>query len=107
MTSVKATVSAVTGNYYIGFSDYQRQRWDFAGPFNGSAETSVPRMDQHTTINDFVSPMGASYIVIGVKAGDALTLSKLELGVHGGAKGPRPPPLGHRAERTLGLAELA
>lgn len=90
-TSVKATVAGLTGEYYIGFSDYSRGSWAFCGPFNASAEASVPEMDHHTSVHDFVSPLGASYVVIAIEPAAALTLTKLELGVHGGVKGPRPP----------------
>jgi hypothetical protein len=90
-TSLKASVTGVSGDYYVAFSDYKHQRWAFAGPFTGSAEASVPDMNNHTSVNDFVSPIGACYVAIIVKPGAALTLTKLELGVHGGLKGPAPP----------------
>jgi hypothetical protein len=90
-TSAKAAVSAVTGEYYLAFSDYKNQRWAFAGPFTGSAEASAPQMDQHASVGDFVSPQGVCYIAVVLPPSGSLTLNKLELGVHGGTLGPLPP----------------
>ncbi len=90
-TGIKTAVSGVSGDYYLAFSDYKRHSWAFCGPFTGSAEASLPRMDQHASLNDFVSPQGVCHVVVALKPGSALVLNQLELGVHGGAKGPQPP----------------
>lgn len=90
-TSLRVSAGSVAGAYYVAFSDYKNGNWAFAGPFTGSAETSGPEMDQHATVNDFVSRHGVCYVALVIAPSATLLLDKLELGVHGGIRGPRPP----------------
>lgn len=92
-TGARFTVSGVTGQYWIGFSDFVAGRWVFSGPFNAAAEGEIPNVTPYTDPHAFVSPRGVHYFCILAPLGTVLTVEKTELGVHGGAGAPRPPAL--------------
>lgn len=92
-TSARITQSNVTGQFFIGFSDYVAGTWRFAGPFTGDATTDIPLptggdSSEYLSASAFTSPDGTCYVVIAVPDGGVLTMTGLELGVQGGVKAP-------------------
>lgn len=92
--SARFTVSAVTGQYWVGFSDYVASRWVFSGPFSATAEAEIPNTTPYSDLHSFVSPKGRCYFCIIAPLGTVLSVDKVELGVDGGGKAPRPPAAG-------------
>jgi len=89
-TSAKITASAVSGEYYVEFSDYVAGTWKSAGPFTGSAEVEIPNTDAYTSPSAFTSPKGTCYLAVLASPGNSATLTAVELGVQGGTLGPEP-----------------
>jgi len=89
-TSARITVAAVTGQYYVAFSDYIAGNWQHAGPFDASATAEIPGTDEYTSPTAFTSHNGTCYFAVIVPTGGSLTITGVELGVHGGAEGPLP-----------------
>jgi hypothetical protein len=89
-TSAKIVAGAVTGQYFVAFSDYVAGTWKSAGPFTGSAEVEIPNTDAYTSPTAFTSPKGACYLAVLASAGNSASLMAVELGVQGGTLGPQP-----------------
>lgn len=92
-TSARITMSSITGQYYVGFSDYVAGAWRFAGPFNNTATIEIPlrggdSSTDYLSPRAFTSPAGTCYFVVALPAGGLLTLTGVELGVQGGVLGP-------------------
>jgi len=92
-TSARISAAVNSGEYYVGFSDYISGNWVFSGPFTGSATVEIPNPDNHISPAAFTSENGHCYISVVVPSEGSLTLTKVELGVHGGVLGPAPPPM--------------
>ncbi|MCH7471549.1 hypothetical protein IIA79_01155 [bacterium] len=90
-TSARLTVDSTAGEFYVGFSDYENGRWTHSGPFTGTVEAEIPDTGDYVSPNAFVSQFKACYIAVIVPEGSAITISSLELGVHGGVLGPQAP----------------
>lgn len=89
-TSLKVSLSAATGEYFVGFSDFTRGTWRFSGPFNASAEVEIPLLDDYTSATAYASHAGVHYFAVLADPPAQLTLAQLELGVDGGSAGPQP-----------------
>lgn len=92
-TSARITLSSLTGQFYIGFSDYVTGAWRFAGPFTGDVSADIPLpagggSSAYTAPSAFTSAAGTCYMVVAVPQGGVLTLTGVELGVQGGVKAP-------------------
>ena len=90
-TSAQIGGTIDAGEYYVGFTDYALEEWVFSGPFTGSATVEIPNDHGHISPDAFVSSNGYCYLVIVVPAGGTVTLTSVELGVHGGVLGPAMP----------------
>lgn len=92
-TSARITLSSITGQYYVGFSDYVAGTWRFAGPYTSSATVEIPltggdSSSEYLSASAFTSPAGTCYFVVALPEGGLLTLTGVELGVQGGVNGP-------------------
>lgn len=90
-TSARVTAGDITGEYWVGFSDYEHGNWVYSGPFTGSAEAEIPNTGDYPSPGAFVSPAGTCYVAVLVPEDSFLGAEQLELGVHGGMHGPQPP----------------
>jgi hypothetical protein len=95
-TSARVTQDSITGQYFVGFSDYVAGEWRFAGPFTGNATVEIPLPDSdptnaYTSPHAFTSTAGTCYFVVAVPEGDQLRITGVELGVQGGTLGPMRP----------------
>jgi len=90
-TSVRLTLADVTGNYYIAFSNYFTNRWQMTGPWNGAATVEIPNLAADSAADIYISRRGWHYFAIIIPDGGAMTVSGVELGVHGGQDSLRPP----------------
>lgn len=90
-TSARLTLADVTGDYFVGFSDYIAGSWRFSGRMVGSATVEIPLVDEYTSPAAYVNPAGRHYFAIVIPDGGGLRVTGVELGVHGGSLGPRPP----------------
>jgi hypothetical protein len=88
--SARITTNSVNGEYYVGFSNYAKGVWAFAGPFKASAEVAIPNPAGLRLPEAFVSSAGAGYIALVVSKGNSLDVKSLQLGVQGGQDGPGP-----------------
>lgn len=93
-TGLKLTAANVTGNFFIGFSDYVAGTWNFAGPYTGTVESSIPGQDAYTTPLAYVSPGLTHYFCVIPEFGSKLDITALQLGISGGTLGPAAPALG-------------
>ena len=92
-TSARIAQSALTGEYFVAFSDYVSKSWRTAGPFTGDATVEIPlpsgeASSSYTSPSAFCSPPGTCYLAVIVPTGGVLTLTGVELGVQGGHLGP-------------------
>ncbi|GEM_PF-2095193 len=91
-TSVRLTLSDVSGEYLVGFSDFAAGTWRFSSSFVGSATVEIPELDEHTSPTAYTSPLNRHYFAIVIPNGGGMSVEGVELGVHGGSLGPAPPP---------------
>jgi hypothetical protein len=90
-TSAVIDVESASGEFFIAFSDYQNGRWVHTGPFTGSVEAEIPNTGDYVSPAAFVSEFNTCYVAVIVPAGSALTVQRINLGVHGGMLGPSTP----------------
>lgn len=90
-TSIRTTLDAADGPYYVGFSDYVSGRWRIAGPFTNSAEVQIPGLNSYSSPTAYTNPSGVFYFVLLVGGTDTITLNLLEVGTFGGTLGPAAP----------------
>jgi len=90
-TSIRTTLGAITGQYYVAFSDYVSGTWQHVGPFTNSAEIEIPGLDAYTSHSAFTNPDGIFYFTLLVGGGSTITIDLLEVGTFGGTLGPEPP----------------
>ena len=102
-TSLKVTVINVTGQYYVGFSDYVKGTWNIQGPFNGSAEVQIPNLSLYTSPTAYMSSAKVHYFTILADTGADFVISGLQQGVDGGARGPAAPASGRVAGGDAGV----
>ncbi|MEZ5337793.1 MAG: hypothetical protein R3F46_05965 [bacterium] len=81
-TSIRAGVAQDSGEYSLGWVDYDSGRWHFSGPFSGDALVEYPLPA------DPVSRYGRHFIVMLAAAGSSVELTSIELGVDGGDDAP-------------------
>ena len=90
-TSARVSASDISGEYYVGFSDYTTGTWAFSGPFTGAATAEIPNDDNYSNPKANTSPNNTCYFMVVVPDGGSITITHLELGVHGGTLGPAAP----------------
>jgi hypothetical protein len=96
-TSARIKSLSASGDYYLGFSDYEHGKWVFAGPYSfgtsgGTTVVDIPNTGSYVSPHSFVSnTYSATYVAIVAKHGAALHKAIVELGIHGGMLGPNPP----------------
>jgi hypothetical protein len=95
-TGARVQASAASGKFYLAYSDYVNGSWNIGGPYalpaaGGSVEAEIPNSGDYVSPNSFISKYyGRSYVALLVEDGGSLEGVQLDLGVHGGALGPRP-----------------
>jgi len=95
-TSARITADAASGQLYVAFSDYEHGHWVFSGAFTmpaggGTLEAEIPNSGDYVSPNSFIGPAyHATYLAVVVPEGGSLTGAVVELGVHGGMRGPQP-----------------
>ena len=90
-TSLRVSAADISGEYYVGFSDYVNGDWSFSGPFTAAATAEIPIDEDHLSPASFTDENGHCFVTVVAEPGNSLTLTKLELGVHGGVAGPAAP----------------
>jgi hypothetical protein len=90
-TSVRMTLENVTDQYFIAFSDYLDGHWEIVGPCNDSATIEIPNLAETSAADIYTSGRGWHYFAIIIPAGGGMTISGVELGVHGGQNSLSPP----------------
>lgn len=96
-TSARIKSLSASGDYYVGFSDYEHSKWVYAGPYSfsaggGTTVVSIPNTGSYVSPHSFVSnTYSATYVAIVAKQGAALHKAIIDLGIHGGMLGPNPP----------------
>ncbi|MCB1219702.1 MAG: fibronectin type III domain-containing protein [Planctomycetales bacterium] len=93
MFPVSAHVEVASGSssYLVGFTDYDNQRWTWAGPFSGSAEIDVPLNEGVNHGHRLVSDYGNSFLAVVADEPGELVISDMFLEVFGGGNAPLPP----------------
>lgn len=96
-TSARIKSSSSSGDFYVGFSDYEHGKWIFAGPYTfsaagGTTVVSIPNTGNYVSPHAFVSNIySATYLAVVTRHGASLHDATVELGIHGGMLGPTPP----------------
>jgi len=90
-TSIRLELANVTGEYYIGFSDYVAGNWRFTHQWTGSATIELPDIDDYASPLAYTSQQGWHYFAIVIPAGGGMTITGVEVGIHGGNLGPARP----------------
>jgi len=89
-TSAQITLTEITGEYWVAFSDYHAGGWSHSGPYTGSATVEMPYLGEYIDPAAYTSPNGHCYFSIIVPATGSMTVSGVQLGVHSGTAGPAP-----------------
>ncbi|MEZ5337879.1 MAG: fibronectin type III domain-containing protein [bacterium] len=80
----------VDSPYFVCASDFSSGRWTMIGPFSGAATVEFPGLTEEGMQRRYVSPSGSSFIGLLATEG-MIDFASIEVGVHGGSSGPRPP----------------
>lgn len=104
-SSLRLDVDPVGGSYYVAFPDYPGHRWRTAGPFEDDEIVELDSLVVDNPRAAFLSAGNVFYCAV-LSSQSFRELFKVEVGVHSGISGPRPPasfPLANNGETRLNL----
>jgi hypothetical protein len=82
-----------TGEYFIGFPDYSKGRWQLEGPFSGDAEIGIVLRGQPNGYRDFIGSGNSYFALIFPADNNGGFLEGVDFGVNGGTLAPGAPTL--------------